>query len=360
MRVLMLTTDLELGGVERTIINRVHCLREVGLECAVAGLRGAKDGSGVAGRRLAEAGFPVFCARIERPLDGWRFVGLRRFVGRWAPDVVHAHMFHGHLAGALLRLCGWRGKMLWSHHSVAPRRRPLRSAFYRLFSPLASAHVFVSESVRAYQQRMAGVAPREQIIYNGIDLEPFLAVRPKSGPVFGAVGRLVPLHKGFDLLIRAFARLCEENARVRLEIAGDGPERSALEELARRAGVSERVKFHGFVEDVPGFLGGINVFVNPSRWEAFGNTLVEGLAAGLPCIASRIHGLPEIGEDMVRWVRAGDVEDLYGAMRESVGLRYSPARRARQRRRVAARFSRERMVEEYLDLYTSLVRPVAR
>ncbi|MCK4374717.1 MAG: glycosyltransferase [Candidatus Brocadiae bacterium] len=353
MRVLQLTTDLRLGGAERVIINLVDCLRGEGVECAVAGIFERSRTPGKARERLEAMGVPTFCAGVDRIYQGWRFPRLRRFVGAMKPDLIHAHLFHGHLASVLV---GRRGPVVWTHHATAPRWWLLRRAFYKLFAGRTDAHVFVSEAVRDYQHRTARVAPNEHVIHNGVDLGPFLAVRPEPGPVFGAVGRLVPLHKGFDLLIQAFARLCREKDEVTLKIAGDGPERGALEELARVEGVADRVEFVGFVDDVAGFLSGINVFVNPSRWEAFGNTLVEAMAAGLPCIAAQVGGLPEVGGDLVRWVRPDDVDDLYAAMREMAGVRYSREQVARQRARVATRFSREAMTREYLRLYRSLLR----
>jgi glycosyltransferase involved in cell wall biosynthesis len=356
MRVLMLTTDLRLGGVERTIINRAECLRDTGVDCAVAGLLERGPERGEARRRLEELGFTAFCAGIEGPGQLGRLGRLRRFVLDWEPDVLHAHLFHGHLAAWALRVSGVRTPQVWSHHASAPRPWRLRRAFYRLCGRAADAQVYVSEAVMRYQHSAAGPADFERVIHNGADLRAFLAIEPRPGPVFGAVGRLVPLHKGFDVLIRAFARLPAEESRARLRIAGEGPERGALEGLARAQGVADRVEFAGFVTDVPGFLASVNVFVNPSRWEAFGNTLVEGMAAGLPCIASRVQGLPEIGDDLVTWVEAGDVAGLCRAMAAALGRSHPIEKIARQRRRMLELFSRERMARDYLALYREVVR----
>jgi glycosyltransferase involved in cell wall biosynthesis len=359
MRVLMLTTDLRLGGVERTIINRVECLREMGAECAVAGLFERGPEPGEARRRLEEGGSTVFCADLDRAADLWRAGRLRSFVQGCEPDVIHAHLFHGHVAAWLLRVSGVRAPQVWSHHASAPRPWRVRRAFYRLLKGTADAHVYVSEAVMRYQHAAAGPARREQVIYNGADLRPFLALDPHPGPVFGSVGRLVPMHKGFDVLIRAFARLAPRHPDARLRIAGDGPERAALDRLARSEGVADRVEFAGFTADVAGFLAGVNVFVNPSRWEAFGNTLVEGMAAGLPCIASHIQGLPEIGADLVRWVPPGDAEALARAMEAALREPPAPERAVRQRERMSRLFSRERMARDYLALYRSLARGAA-
>jgi glycosyltransferase involved in cell wall biosynthesis len=125
----------------------------------------------------------------------------------------------------------------------------------------------------------------------------------------------------------------------------------ALKTLARELGVADRVELAGFVRDVPGFLAGVNVFVNPSRWEAFGNTLVEGMAAGLPCIASRVDGLVEVGGDLVQFVPPEDVDALATAMSTALERgALSPSELKRQRAYVQ-RFSREAMAQAYLDVY---------
>jgi glycosyltransferase involved in cell wall biosynthesis len=244
--------------------------------------------------------------------------------------------------------------LVWTHHSVDRRRLPHRTAFYRLFSRLARCHAFASEAVRSFQHSRAGTAPWEEVIHNGIELAPYLAVEPQAGPAFGALGRLVP-EKGFDVLIRAFGRLAREDRHVRLTIGGAGPARPALEQLMRAEGLSGRLQFAGFVHNVPAFLAGVNVFVLPSRWEAFGIALLEAMAAGLPCIASRVGGMPEVGGDLVRWVEPDDVDGLYRAMRELCGVPQPPLRIARQRE-AAARFSQDSMAESYLRVYRSMVR----
>lgn len=355
MRVLLMTNDLQLAGAERVVINCARCLRDRGVTCAVVGLFERTEGPGRLRVGLQGEGFPVWCAEIERYTDLWRFGRLARVVRRWRPDLLHAFLFHSHVAAAGLRGFGWAGPTVWTYESIALRVQPLRHGFYRFCAPLADAHIFASRAVRRYWYRGRNPTPNPRVIYNGLDLEPFLAVRPDTGPVFGAVGRLVPLHKGFDVLIRAFARLKEERPEIRLKIAGDGPARRDLEELARRLEVAEGVEFVGFVEDVPAFLSEVNIFVNPSRWEAFGNTLVEGMAAGLPCIASRIQGLAEVGGDLVRRVRPGDVGSLQKAMREALDHPPPEEQIARQRRRVTARFGQEAMTESYLEVYRSLL-----
>jgi glycosyltransferase involved in cell wall biosynthesis len=358
MRVMQLTTDFRFGGAERVVVNLARGLRQRGVDCAVAGLFAGGDARGWTRVVLEQDGFEIFCARMERRYAVWRMAGLQRFVRQWRPDVLHCHLFHGHAAGLVLKLLGLRCPMVWTHHAIYRGAVPLRNGFYRLFPRAARCHVFPSEATQRYQNAH-GVRPPsggwEQVIPNGIELAPYLALRPAAGPVFGSVGRLVP-EKGFDVLLHAFARLCREDAGVRLRIGGDGRARGSLEALARAEGVGQRAEFVGFVERVPEFLAGVNVFVFPSRWESFGIALVEAMAAGLPCIATRVGGMPEVGGDLVRWVEPEDVEGLYRAMRELRGA-LSPERIARQRE-AAGRFSAEAMVESYLEVYQAVLAPV--
>jgi len=349
MRVMFLTTNLAFGGAERVILNLVDCLAARGVECAVAGLfdRGATHGH--MRDEMQKRGVPVFCAEMNHAWQPWRLWGVRRFIVQWKPDVLHCHLFHAHMASVALCV---RVPAVWNYHTV--RRWWWRDLLDRALKRSASAHVFASEAIRAARHAGAGARADERVIHNGIDLAPFLDIAPRAGSLFGALGRMEPQWKGFDLLITAFARLADEYPDARLRIAGDGPIRAELEALARSEGVGDRVEFPGFVRDVPGFLAGVNVFVNPSRWEAFGITLVEGMAAGLPCIASRVGGLPEIGGDLVRWVEPDDVDTLCAAMQDALRSPHSQDDVARQRAHVIARFGRDAMAEKYQEVYRAI------
>jgi len=101
-----------------------------------------------------------------------------------------------------------------------------------------------------------------------------------------AVARLVP-QKGLDLLIVAFASLQErERAGWRLELVGDGPERSALVALARRHGISDQVVFAGFQAEPLRYMQQASIFALPSRFEGMPNALLEAMASGLPSVVS--------------------------------------------------------------------------
>jgi glycosyltransferase involved in cell wall biosynthesis len=185
-----------------------------------------------------------------------------------------------------------------------------------------------------------------------------------TGPVL-FVGRLVE-RKGVAHLVEAIARLAGGSVGPRLEIVGDGPERTGLEALAQRLGVADRVVFRGKIPpaELQASYARAAVCVLPSVLDARGDTeglgvvLLEAMNHGTPVIASRIGGIPDIVEDGVSGllVPPGDADALAAALRR---LRDDPALARRLgeagRRRLREQFSWPAIVQRWLDLYTGLV-----
>ena len=125
------------------------------------------------------------------------------------------------------------------------------------------------------------------VIYNPLTLVPGPRCDIYS-KTFLAVGRMSPLHKGFDILIKAFALFAEQNKEWRLNIVGDGPEKESLQELIDDNELSDRVTIYPFTKDIQRYYSTASVFVLSSRWEGFPLVIMEALAHGLPIIASDI------------------------------------------------------------------------
>lgn len=111
-------------------------------------------------------------------------------------------------------------------------------------------------------------------------------------PVLVSLGRFHP-NKGFDTLLRAFARV----NTGRLRLAGDGPERAALIALADELGLGDRVEFPGWQDDPQGFIAGGDIFVCPSRHEPFGNVIMEAFACRMPVVTTASAGALENASD---------------------------------------------------------------
>lgn len=158
--------------------------------------------------------------------------------------------------------------------------------------------------------------------------------RPAARPTVGYVGRISP-EKGVDVALRALAQLADEGMEVAFEVAGSGDAEHlrGLEALAAGLGVAERVRFLGPLdtEALKGFYARIHALVVPSVWEEpAGLVLVEGALAGVPLVASRVGGIPEIVRDPEEalLVPPGDPAALAAALARTLGEPEASAARA--------------------------------
>jgi glycosyltransferase involved in cell wall biosynthesis len=200
--------------------------------------------------------------------------------------------------------------------------------------------------------------PRVRIVHPGTPPGPeHVRADPDSGgPVIGTACRLVPI-KGVSVLLEAFARLSAEFPRARLEVAGTGPEEVRLRDAAAARGVAERVRFLGWVRDLPAVSAAWQVFVLPSLEEAFGIAAVEAMHLGLPVVATHAGGLPEVVEHGVTGllVPPGDPSALAAAIGEL--LRSAAYRRTlgdAGRRRARERFGTEAMAAAMAAVYQEM------
>ncbi|MDE1969387.1 MAG: glycosyltransferase [Alphaproteobacteria bacterium] len=181
---------------------------------------------------------------------------------------------------------------------------------------------------------------------------PALTERRPDAPLALALGRL-HRNKGFDVLLEALARA----GGVHLWLAGEGPERAALERQTHKLGLDNRVRFLGWRDDVPALLAACDFLVVPSRHEPLGNTIVEAWAAERPVIASDTAGPAEliVSGERGLLVPVEDVESLASALArfaEDRALRRKLA--AAGHARYAAEFSEVRVVAAYRALFAKV------
>jgi sugar transferase (PEP-CTERM/EpsH1 system associated) len=204
-------------------------------------------------------------------------------------------------------------------------------------------------------------------IQNGVDVSRFgigssAEARQRLGIsgdrlVIGTVGRLDPV-KDQAGLIEAFSRLRGKHSEALLVIVGDGPCREPLAELTARLGLQDRVLLLGERRDIPEILMALDVFVLPSVAEGMSNTVLEAMASGLPVVATRVGGSPELVEEGLtgRLVAPLDPTALAGAIDgylEDTHLRVLHGKASRQR--AVEHFDLHRMARAYADLYTSVL-----
>ena len=366
--VLFVLNNLAIGGSERKIVRVANQLRARGVNAGIASLNE-----------------PHTLARfLDNDVPWWRlarrgkfsFAAVRRLLG-----VVRQRRPHALIAvnlypalyvlatAALVRSARPRTVCLVNTSVIRSTGVPWRTWLYRRLLPLFDVTVHGCDAQRVHWLRRGSPAwQRSQVIYNGVDLSEFRSDALPAPPaqlraglgvptgrfVFGSVGRLAP-EKNHAVLVTALARLRAAGVEAHLIVAGEGPERRALEEQATRLGVRGRMSLPGALPDVRSVLATLDVFVLPSTAiESFSNAALEAMAMGKPVILSALGGAAEM-------VRNGDdgfvipLPELDARLSPLLAaLCADPPRRARlgaaARTRVAEKFTLAGMLDHYQAL----------
>lgn len=186
---------------------------------------------------------------------------------------------------------------------------------------LCDSFVAISDSVKNDLVEAGADSQKIRVVYNAIDLKKFQNNRKKNFDknriVIGNVARIMPEKKGQDVLVAAIERLKKVYPEIVCEFAGayDAQHKIAYENLkneVRLKGLSKNIRFLGNIENIPSFLGEIDIFVLPSRYEGFGISLIEAMSMGIPCIASNLDGPAEIigNNERGELFQVGDVDEL--------------------------------------------------
>ena len=360
-RVLLFIGRLEGGGAERVFVEYANGLLEAGVDVHLACLEGgAYEADLVSGVRLYKLGIRMRKAALP----------LLRLVRELRPDVLLSGLSGSNLiASAVGRLAGV--PEIWvSVHSDLRTEEAMRSASFgglesiatKISCNLATRVIAVSEGVGTYLVQKVGVKHRPiSVVHNPVyhwKLEE-LAEAPlperlvealsTSRSYLVAAGRLEH-QKGFDLLIESYRRSGLKKHGVHLVILGEGSKRASLVEQIEENGLSSSVHLPGFVRNPYSAFKRSRGFVLSSRWEGFGNVLVEAMACGTPVVAFDCPSGPaEVLGDTPGCivVPAGDLDRLADAMlKTALSERVTESYKIRVNR--ARRFSREQAASNLL------------
>jgi glycosyltransferase involved in cell wall biosynthesis len=227
-------------------------------------------------------------------LNGLRILPL---FARLRPDVVHARLILANLWARLGRLVG--AQVICEERGLALERPGLMTTVNRLTRPLASVTVANSQAVAAVVRARDGI-DGVRVVRGGVDLDRHRVRAAEEQPAFDlvAVTRL-ERYKGVFELIEAMSTVVSRRPGTKLALFGDGSQRRALEAELRRRELTSAVLFGGEDGDVPARLRDGRLFVLASHEEGLPNVVMEAMAAGLPVIATRVGGTPELVEDGV-------------------------------------------------------------
>lgn len=371
--VLHLIFGLATGGLEHGLVNLINLMPPNRFRHAVVSLTVITD----LAARIRTAGVPVIALRKAGGWDFGVYARLWRVLKELRPAIVHSRnlgVLEGQivaaLAGVPVRIHGEHGRDTYDLHGVSRKYNLFRKAV----RPIVHHYTAVNRDLAQWLVSTIGIPPSHVTpIYNGVDSDSFrppVGERPRIGPegfapagtlVCGTVGRMQTV-KDQVTLVRAFLTLIEQRpeaaSRLRLVMIGEGPLREPCLRLLQQAGRENLAWLPGASSDIPQLLRGMDLFVLPSIGEGMSNTILEAMATGLPVIATRVGGNPElIDENRTGFlVPASDPQALASAIG---GYLSSPelltVHGAAGRQKIERQFSLHSMVEGYTNTYEAIL-----
>lgn len=358
LRVVHLVSTLNIGGLEKVVYDLVRladpdrqtvnviCLGEVGA------LGGDFEAQGIAveGLHVINRGTLRSVRALMRRLRDLR------------PDVLHTHNITPHFVGGLAARLAWVPVVVHTKHGRNYPEIRRKVLVNRFASWLSDRVVPVSGDAADVAIQIEKVPESKvEVIRNGIDLDLFpQAPRPIRGTVRRAihVARLIYPTKDQNTLLKAVRLVADVEPNFVLDIVGDGPHRQFLENLSTELNLGKHLNFLGFRSDVHQLLAAAEFFVLSSVKEGLSITLLEAMATGLPIVATRVGGNPEVVADGETGLLApvGNPEALAEAM---LTLLRDPQRAdqmgAAGRQRVEEHFDLRKVAGRYDALYRSLL-----
>lgn len=370
MRILFLLNAFEPDGPGRLVLDLA---RRLNARDAFACQAAAMSRGGALRETFEQAGVVTHVLG-----GGWGSLGqLSALLKSHRFDVLHTSLLRADIAGRWIGARCGVGAIVSTEHGIhtwevcGRALRPLIGALYRRTARDARAIIAVSQFVHDALVAEGLPAARVRLIRNGVDAGHFHPLSPEEKAAarreFGldpgavlvvAAGKMVAL-KNHRLLCEAMAVLGRSHPEIHCAIAGDGPLRGDLARFIRDEDLGTRVSLAGSLagEAMPRFFGCADMLVQPSRMESFGLAVAEAMACGVPPIATRVGGMPELVTDGMNGHLVAP-DDPRAMAQAIVSLAADSQARARmgQAARIYARedLNVESMVEAYADLLLGL------
>ena len=323
--------------------------------------------------QLRARGIPVVCLWRQPGLDLSMPVLLAKFFKESSIDIVHAHQCTAWFYSALARIRYSKPKLLFQEHGrfFPEVNNPIRRLINRvIISRLTSRAVAVSEDIRERLVVYEGLRHSAiEVVYNGVRLGPTVdtdgtkSLRRELGLhiddfVVGTIGRLDSI-KNIPMFLKSVVIAKRDSPNLRAIVVGDGPEKSALELLARSYGLSDCVQFLGHRSDIGPLLSCFDLFVLSSLSEGISLALLEAVAQKTPVAVTAVGGNPEVVVgNATGWLVPFEAEDALA--RAIVEARCHPAKGERYAAAAYERFLElfrfDTMIDNYQLIYAEMLK----
>lgn len=331
MKILHVIVTLSPGGAENHLFELVSGQLKRNHRVSVAYLRRAGELTELfENKGAAVINLNAGRTRVIRP--AWT---LRRYIRRFEPDIVHAHMPHAELICRLALLGTQKDnpRFVISKHIDERFHDSFLSDFLKLWCAEKATHIIaISGAVKEFFANGKNHIDKKKIstIHYGIDTKPFEHIPDEAVRNFrrqygigeneyliGTLARFTD-QKALHVLIEAFAKYRQcTNISAKLLVGGAGPLESELKKLAEGLGISDKVIWPGFQTNIPLVMNAFDVFALTSIYEGFGLVFLEAMAAGKPVVASHVSAIPEVVKNLETGllIEAGDVNGFAEAFR---------------------------------------------
>lgn len=361
MKIMYLLFSFTVGGTERLVVNICNQMISRGMEVHLYIVNDLVDYNLIdtvnSNVHIKIMGRKVGAKDKISPL-----LKIARYIKQNEIDVVHCNSFNAPDLLVISKLVNPSCKIVSTIHGNG-QFQGIAKINLILRKWICDYHIGISEAVKE-DILNAGIDVNKTVkIYNGIDTRKFVCKEPKvfnvDEIVIGCIARIMPEVKGQDVLLRAVREIKHRHPNIVTLFAGGiaDNQRDAYENLKQYVisnSLESNVRFLGNVDDIPGFLKGIDICVIPSRSEGFGLSLVEALSMGIPCIASDIAGPKEIitNEGVGELFENGNSSSLCLKIEEVIS-HYNEFKSIawNHRMKVRANYSIERMCDKLLDVY---------
>jgi glycosyltransferase involved in cell wall biosynthesis len=323
---------------------------------------------------LRDITIPSLVRRVDPVRDIRAFLALWALIRKEKPTIVHTHTYKAgilgcwaaKLAGVPIIIHTPHGHIFFGHFS------PLATRFFMMIERLTAAMVdrlvALTEGERSDYIAFSVANPKKiTTIHSGVNVDQFMKVKRNgkekklslglntNGLVVGTIGWLLPI-KGPMYLLKAMTEIWRIHPDIQLVYVGKGDLEEEVKEEAYRTGVSGKVKFLGWRDDIPEIMQVLDIFVLPSLNEGMGRVLVEAMASGKPVVASNVGGIPDLVKHGHNGflVGPGDVNGLSLAIKKLIEDEQLRLKMGAKGRAMARDYGVEEMIKKIDDLYTSL------
>lgn len=351
MKVLQFIPNLNVGGAEIMMENLTYALEKRGVDVKVVSLYNCespiKD-------RLQQNGVEVFCLGKKLGFDYSVVRRISLLIHEQKPDVLHSHL--NVLPYVYLASC--KVPIVHTLHSIASKEQiGVEKIFCRnIYKSRRCTPVAISPAIRKSMVKEHHISPEKiPVIFNGVDLNRYIKKIQYDIPECANivhVGSLIPL-KNHSMMIDAIKMVHQERPAIHVQFLGVGVSEQKLKKKVADEWLEDTIEFVGLTSDVAGYLHQADIFMMPSQYEGMPMSLIEAMGTGLPIIASRVGGIPDMIDDGKSGLLIRPTSDELAAalirllndekLRSSLGTEaYAKARK----------FSSEQMADQYIRIYS--------